>query len=233
MGDRVFAVRNNYYLGAYQTAINEGADLEDLSELDSIERDYFTYRAYIAQGSCQVVIDEIHNDAATALQGVKLFAQLLSSDTQKDAVLEQLQGWLADPVSNSNPYLLAMAGCIYLHVGDLAEALKAVHSTSSLELFAIQIQCLLKLDRVDLAERQVKSMQAMDDDATLTQLATAWVDMVRLLPLCAIVMVLTAIGGAKVQEAFHIYQDLGDKYTWTNALYNGLAACNMQVPAST
>jgi len=219
MGDRVFAVRNNYYLGAYQTAINEGADLEDLSELDSIERDYFTYRAYIAQGSCQVVIDEIHNDAATALQGVKLFAQLLSSDTQKDAVLEQLQGWLADPVSNSNPYLLAMAGCIYLHVGDLAEALKAVHSTSSLELFAIQIQCLLKLDRVDLAERQVKSMQAMDDDATLTQLATAWVDM--------------AIGGAKVQEAFHIYQDLGDKYTWTNALYNGLAACNMQVPAST
>lgn len=87
----------------------------------------------------QVVIDEIHNDAATALQGVKLFAQLLSSDTQKDAVLEQLQGWLADPVSNSNPYLLAMAGCIYLHVGDLAEALKAVHSTSSLELFAIQV----------------------------------------------------------------------------------------------
>jgi len=215
MGDPVFAVKNSFYLGAYQTAINEGSDMEELNELEAVERDYFTYRSYIAQGSCQMVVDEVKQDAATALQGVKLYAQLLQSEASKESVLEQLQGWLADPVSNGNPYLLAMAGYIYMHVGDLAEAMKTVHSTSTLELYAIQIQCLLKLDRVDLAERQVRNMQAMDDDATLTQLATAWVDI--------------AIGGAKVQEAFHIYQDLGDKYAWTSTLYNGLATCNMQM----
>lgn len=44
-------------------------------------------------------------------------------------------------------------------------------------------------------------MSAKDDDSTLTQLATAWVDMY--------------LGGAKVKEAFDIFQELGDKYNWT------------------
>ena len=36
-------------------------------------------------------------------------------------------------------------------------------------------------------------------------------------------------GGAKVQEAFYIFQELGDKFTWTVRLHNGLAACQMRM----
>lgn len=36
-------------------------------------------------------------------------------------------------------------------------------------------------------------------------------------------------GGAKVQEAFYIYQELGDKFTWTVRLHNGLAVCQMRM----
>ena len=44
-------------------------------------------------------------------------------------------------------------------------------------------------------------MSAIDDDSTLTQLATAWTGI--------------TLGGAKVQEAAYIYQELGDKFMWT------------------
>jgi hypothetical protein len=38
-----------------------------------------------------------------------------------------------------------------------------------------------------------------------------------------------ALGGNKVQEAFYIFQELGDKYTWTTRLHNGSAVCSMHM----
>lgn len=52
-----------------------------------------------------------------------------------------------------------------------------------------------------MCECEVQAMSAIDDDATLTQLAIAWTGL--------------AMGGAKAQEAAYAFQELGDKYTWT------------------
>lgn len=50
----LFAVKNYFYLGAYQSAIAEAAHLEGLSEPEKVERDCYVYRSYIELGSYEV-----------------------------------------------------------------------------------------------------------------------------------------------------------------------------------
>ncbi|KAK9810168.1 hypothetical protein WJX72_005996 [[Myrmecia] bisecta] len=213
--DLLFTVRNSFYLGAYQAAIAEASDLEGLSESAKVERDCFVYRSYIELGSYELVINEVSSSSPTALQAVKLLAQYLGNKTDKEQVLSTIADWLADPACNGNSMVLLIAGIIYTHEGNYVEALKACHTGISLEILALSVQLYLKIDRIEQAEKTLKGMMAVDEDATLAQLATAWVDLF--------------LGGAKVQEASFIYQELGEKYNWTVRLYNGSAVCNMRM----
>jgi hypothetical protein len=52
--DLLWTTRNAFYVGAHQAAIAEAADLDGLGELDRLERDVFTYRAYVELGSYEV-----------------------------------------------------------------------------------------------------------------------------------------------------------------------------------
>jgi len=80
--DHLFNLRNNFYLGAYQAAINS-SEVSNLSPDDIIERDTLVYRCYIALGQLQFVISEINDSAPTSLQAVKLLALYFSSPDSK------------------------------------------------------------------------------------------------------------------------------------------------------
>jgi len=99
--DHLFNLRNNFYLGAYQAAINS-SDVSNLSEDDALERDTLVHRCYIALGQLQFVISEIQDDAPTPLQAVKLLALYFSSPDTKACFLRFLLNF-SSPLSISSP----------------------------------------------------------------------------------------------------------------------------------
>nr|VZI22612.1 unnamed protein product [Spirometra erinaceieuropaei] len=78
---------------------------------------------------------------------------------------------------------------------------------------ALTVQCLLSINRSDLAGKTVRRMQVADEDALPSQLASA--------------AFYLAKGGDKLNEALSIYQELQEKYKPTPLLLNGQAAALM------
>ncbi|KAH7679053.1 Coatomer epsilon subunit protein [Dioscorea alata] len=210
--DLLFGLRNSFYLGAYQAAINN-SDVPNLPPEEAVERDSLVYRSYIALGSYQLVINEIDSSAPTALQAVKLLALYLSGD--KETAISSIREWLSDAAIASNPILRLIAGIIYMHEQDYNEALKHTNSGGTMELHALNVQIFLKMHRSDYAEKQLKIMQQIDEDHTLTQLANAWLNL--------------AVGGSKIQEAYLIFQDFSEKSQMTGLILNGKAVCCMHM----
>ena len=64
---------------------------------------------------------------------------------------------------------------------------------------------------MDLAKKEVKKMQDVDEDATVSQLSLAALNI--------------ALGQDKIQEAFYIYRELAEKFGPTPLLLNGQATC--------
>ncbi|XP_051125448.1 coatomer subunit epsilon-1-like [Andrographis paniculata] len=210
--DPLFGLRNNFYLGAYQAAINN-SEIPHLSPDDQIERDCYVYRSYIALGSYQLVINEVDSSSPTPHQAVKLLALYFASPENKETVISSLKEWLADPALGNNPTLRLIAGIVFMHEQDYSEALKHTHAGGTMELHALNVQIFLKMHRSDYADKQLRVMQGMDEDHTLTQLANAWLNL--------------AVGGSKIQEAYLIFQDFSEKYPMTSLILNGKAVCCM------
>ncbi len=164
----------------------------------------------------QLVLSEIGDDAPLALRAVKtLAAYLKSPQSQAASAIQHAEAWAEDPNCASNSTVLLIAGMLLALEGNLEAALKVCHAGLSLEMMALSVQICLRMDRPDAAEKVQRAMSAIDDDAPLTQLAAAWVALHQ--------------GGTKVQEAYYIFQELGDKFVWTVRLHNGLAACQMRM----
>lgn len=138
----------------------------------------------MAQNKFLVVLDEIKPSSHDRLQPLKLLAEYLHSKQRRDSIISQLDQKLSGNVNMDNDTLLIVAATVYVHEQNLEAAYKILHNLDTLEAMAFMLDILLKIDRVDLAKKKLKEMQDKDDDATLTQLAQAWLNV-------AIVSILT------------------------------------------
>lgn len=142
----------------------------------AILRDVFTYRSYLAQKKYLVVLDEIKPNSPEKIRPLKLLAEYFSNEQNRQSIVTQLDSQLVGTANVPSDTFILVAATIYLNENNLDAAYKILHNSDCLEAYAFIIQILLQIDRLDLAKKKLKEMQDKDDDATLTQLAQAWVN---------------------------------------------------------
>lgn len=209
--DELCDIKNSFYIGNFQQCINEAQKLKPSSAEVKLERDVFLYRAYIAQRKYRVVLDEINSTSPPELQALKILAEYFSNASAREEIVKKLNQQISGNLQVTNHIFLLTAASIFYHQRNYEATLRILHQADNLECSALSLQTYLKMDRVDVARKELKTMQEKDDDATLTQLAQAWINI--------------AMGGEKLQEAYYIYQELSDKHSSTPNLLNGQAVC--------
>jgi len=185
------------------------------------DRDVLLYRAYVAQKNYELVVSEAKTATDPGVCAVRTLAQYFASAEGSDAratAVSEAQLWTTEgtAATTGSSMVQIAGGTIFLAEGRVDDALRALHQPLSLDAMALLVQALLAANRIDLADAQVKSMQQVDDDATATQLALAWVAL--------------AMGGNdKINEARAIFQELAEKHGVTPLLLQGMAVCAMRL----
>lgn len=155
------------------------------------------WRAYIAQHKYRVVLDGISpsNTQPTFLAAIRKVAEYftaLTSLEKRNAIIKYFDDDLSNVLNQidsdeqdadkicANIVWRLSAATVYYNEALYENALRVLYTAASiwndLESLALQLQCFLKINRLDLARKSLSKMQEKDDDATLTQLATAWIN---------------------------------------------------------
>lgn len=165
-----------------------------------------------------MVLNGVDESSALPLIAVKIQAQLLSSPESRDAVLSRLADWESSGAMQ-NPLVAVVAGQIYLSDRQEDRALRCVgggvQPGCTLEMQAVAVMALIRLNRLEAAGKVAAAMAAVDDDSVHSQLAQAWVN--------------SAQGTAKgIQDALFLFQELMEKFQQSAALLNATAVCLLQ-----
>ena len=215
--DELYAVRNNFYVGNFQVAIDEGESTPPLSQQKQIELDVYVARSRLALGQGKELISSI-NQAPMAMEAVKALAVFEINPSKQDVCIEKVESWLGDEMTGNNPTLRLIAGLMYTKAGKYSEALAVLKGAGANqpEHSALMIHILILMNRIDAAQKELAELENSNaDDAVITQLAQGWV--------------YCSLGGGKTEEASYIFQELIDKFDPTVKLLNNLAVCKVHM----
>lgn len=136
------------------------------------------------------------------------------NEQQKASAKERLVELAKQTHDPSTTALAAMAHCAQ---NELLDAVQLTQGATQTELQALRVQTFLMMNRLDMAEKQLRELQGTNDDSAVTRLAS-----------CAV-----NLQNGNSQEAFLTYCDLETQYLGegdavSTLLLNGKAVANMQ-----
>ncbi|CAD6996780.1 unnamed protein product [Ceratitis capitata] len=205
----LFYARNEYYIGNFMGSINFVLPEQGTATTDLLS---YMYLSYLAIDSGRLIASDIKENNSTALLALRYVNEAFEQPAKIESLLEKLTDKVASEEDETNIWHIATA-IVYCYDGQFENALKILHGSTNLESMALSVQCLLRLNRIDLAKQLVAKMQEISDDATLTQLAQAWVAL--------------SLGTEQMQDAFHIFQEFCEKHNPTPLLLNGQAVVHL------
>jgi coatomer protein complex subunit epsilon len=216
--DELHIIKNNFYAGNYPLVINDTTNPS--TPQGRLEKQCLIFRSLIALRQYQKIIEEVNDNHPEEFCAIKLLAQyLFAKETNNSGNIENVLNTINNVLSNSNtnPIVILMFAIIYNYEEMVNEALQILENVKAknLECTAFYIQLLIKINRTDLAQKEVSQMKSWADDAALAQLAETWLNL--------------ALGGdRKYQESFYIFEELSQSInSVTPKLLTGKAICKM------
>ncbi|KAJ1547257.1 hypothetical protein HK405_006343, partial [Cladochytrium tenue] len=209
--DELHGLKNLFYLGAFQQVVNDATNpaIQPRSEAARIERRVYLARAQIAQGRPEAAVASATTGPASSSPEVRAAlclarhaaaARAADSTAARAAALADARALAPADAAAASPLTAVLVASVFCREDLHEDALRVLHPfPKHLECAALTVQVYLKMNRADLARKEVATIKTWADDATLAQLVEAWVNLFS--------------GEEKVQDAFYTFDELSSSGT--------------------
>lgn len=198
--DILFDIQKDYYLGNYQSCINKAN-----SFASTRESTFYMCLSYFHLKKYDILNLEVSKSTELCVKMIGILVDYTENLSERSSIMQKLNHMLDDKLIDPKDDLSrVVVSSIFTKEKDYSNSLKVLHQLDTLPSLFAQINIFILMNRIDLAERQLRLMQTKDDYATLTLLATAQV----------------RLSTFEFREAHDIAKELEDKYQATPLLKN-------------
>ena len=188
-----------FYIGMYSKIINE-------SKINDEEIEFIILRSRILLDQTDFVINYIKTKNLTSFYKVIL----LLANSKKIINQNELINFIINIKDEENLksiYYKICKSILYLQVEMISEALSLINDLNHPEIPSIKIQCYLKLNRIDLAEKELLNIK----NDVLKSITNSFISLFK--------------NKESIQTSLFILQDLSERFELTPLLANLISNC--------
>ena len=195
-------IKEKFYVGLYQKVISDASAMKGADE----EIEFIVLRSRILIGQADFVLNYAKSQETPLQKGVYILAK-----AKKCATPEEISALIPTDdetlYATSEVYAISKATAC-LQAERVTDALAIISNNSHPEAVCLKIQCLLQMNRADLAEKELENI----NNQILKNIWTAFVALYQ--------------GKDEIQRSLFALQDLAERFESSPLLANAMACCH-------